>query len=217
MGVDNIGLDGLNQTTYQAEWMRQKARIGIPVGHLPVHRWYLRHETPWAIGVKTPPRDGLEIIRAVNPSVQFYRFLYHTAGEEFVWGDRRRLSDDQISAIVTHVEVHVMVLYDRGTPAGFFELDMRHKDVTEIKYFALLPGFIGSGLGSYMLHQAIWIASQRNFPVILDTCTLDHPFALENYRSRGFVVYREQDEEYLDPRLDGTIPITAGKHVPLAQ
>ena len=110
-----------------------------------------------------------------------------------------------------------MVLYKSGTPAGFFEVDFRQSDSTEIKYFALLPGNIGLGLGGYMLNQAIRYAGRRKVPLVLDTCTLDHGSALENYLKRGFVIYDRQDEEYPDPRLDGTIPRQAGKHVPLAE
>jgi len=204
-------------TVYEREWERQKARTGLPPLHLPVHRWYLRLDEPWEIAPPTAPQDGLTLIRAGNPSIQFYRFLYHTAGEEYVWGDRRRMSDADLSARIHDRDIHVMVLYRDGTPAGFFEMDFRKETHSEIKYFALLPGFIGGGLGSYMLTSAIVYAGQRQLPLILDTCTLDHSSALENYKKRGFVVYREEDEEYDDPRLDGTIPRSAGKHVPLAE
>jgi len=166
---------------------------------------------------KTAPSDDLAIVRAVNPTIGFYRFLYHTAGEEFVWGDRRRMSDKQLALLIGNPDVHVMVLYKSGTPAGFFEINFSDPNSSEIKYFALLPGFIGQGLGSYMLNQGIVYGGQRKVPLELDTCTLDHSSALENYLKRGFEIYHEEDEEYPDPRLDGTMPRHVGKHVPLAE
>ncbi|MEN0040903.1 MAG: GNAT family N-acetyltransferase [Pseudomonadota bacterium] len=201
-------------TTYETEWQRQLARTDIPPNHLPVHRWYLRHDDPASIAEPQPPRDDLSIIRATNPSVAFYRFLYHTAGENFLWGDRRRMSDADILNKVDRDDIHVMVLYRTGTPAGFYELDCSRDHETEIKYFALLPGFIGGGLGRFMLNAAIAQAGERSLPLIVDTCTLDHPVALENYKARGFSVYGEQDEEYDDPRKDGTVPPDAGSHLP---
>ena len=204
------------RTIYQKERERQNTRTGLPKNHLAVHRWYLRMEQPWQFD-QPEPRDDLSVVRAENPSIQFYRFLYHTAGEEFVWGDRRRMDDDTLLPIITNPDIHVLVLYQSGTPAGFCEVDCRRSNETEIKYFALLPGFIGGGLGRYFLSWAIHFAGRREVPLILDTCTLDHPSALENYRKRGFEIYREEDEEYPDPRLDGTIRRNAGKHVPLAE
>jgi len=206
----------MSQTTYQREWARQRCRTNLPAGHLAVHRWYLRLEQPWTTEEPEAPVQGLSLVRAENPTIDFYRFLYHTAGEEFIWGDRRRMSDEKLVTHISSPDVHVMVLYQSGTPAGFFEVDFRNPLHSEIKYFALLPGHLGRGLGSYMLSRAIRYAGQRQQPLILDTCTLDHGSALENYIKRGFSIYGEGDEEYPDPRLDGTIPRDAGKHVPLA-
>lgn len=205
------------QTLYEAEWDRQRLRRGLPKDHLAVHRWYLRLDEPWSVEDRTPPHPDLTIMRAKQPTVAFYRFLYHTAGEDFVWGDRRRMSDEKLAELISNEDVHVMVMYKAGTPAGFFDINFSEPDSTEIKYFALLPGFIGQGLGSYMLNQAIRYGGQRRVPLLLDTCTLDHSSALENYKKRGFVIYDEEDEEYPDPRLDGTMPRDAGKHVPLAE
>lgn len=207
----------MTQTIYEKEWQRQRQRVGLPKGHLAVHRWYLRVDEPWAMPDRDPPSDDLTIMRAENPSVPFYRFLYHTAGEEFVWGDRRRMSDEKLASLIGGEDVHVMVLYKAGTPAGWFDINFSDPEETEIKYFAMMPGFIGQGLGGYLLTQAIRYGGQRKVPLILDTCTLDHPGALENYQKRGFVIYDEEDEEYPDPRLDGTIRPDAGQHVPLAE
>jgi ribosomal protein S18 acetylase RimI-like enzyme len=79
---------------------------------------------------------------------------------------------------------------DDGVPAGYFELEQMPDAVVEIKYFGLLAGFTGRGLGAHMLTEAV----ERAFAigasrVILDTCSLDHPGALAHYQARGFRVY----------------------------
>jgi len=205
----------MSETDYQREWQRQLTRDDIPERHLPVYRWYLRHEDPTSVAPATPPRDGLTIMRAVNPSISFYRYLYHTAGEEYLWGDRRRMSDTELAALIAPDHIHLMVLYCDGVPAGFYELSVRRETESHVRYFALLPGFTGGGLGSFMLNAAIVQAGKRGLPLVLDTCTLDHPIALENYKARGFIVMYGEDEIYLDPRLDGTVPPKSGKHVPI--
>jgi len=203
------------ESDYQREWQRQLAREDIPDKHLPVYRWYLRHANPASVKSAEPPRDGLIIMRAVNPPISFYRYLYHTAGEEYLWGDRRRMSDAELAPLISPDHIHLMVLYSDGVPAGFYELSTQRKTESQVKYFALLPGFKGGGLGSYMLTAAVVQAGKRGLPLVLDTCTLDHPIALENYKARGFTVMHGENEIYLDPRLDGTVPPESGKHVPI--
>ena len=207
----------VDETDYQKQWRRQLGRDGIPHGYLPVYRWYLKHANPASVERATPPRGGLTITRAINPSISFYRYLYHTAGEEYLWGDRRRMSDEELGPLISQDLIHVMVLYCHGVPAGFYELSLKRDAESQVKYFALLPGFKGDGLGNYMLNAALVQAGKRDLPLVLDTCTLDHPIALENYKARGFTVISGEDEIYLDPRLDGTVPPESGKHVPLSQ
>ena len=87
----------------------------------------------------------------------------------------------------------VYVLHVDGTPAGFAELDRRDTKDIELVQFGLMPGFIGQGLGRYLLQWTIdkaWSFGPRRF--WLHTCTLDHKFAMQNYQSGGFVIYREE-------------------------
>lgn len=205
----------MSPTQYEQQWQRQLARTGVPEKHLPVYRWYLRLEDPASVTPSTPPRDDLTIMRAVDPTISFYRYLYHTAGEDYLWGDRRRMNDADLAAAIAPDHIHLMVLYCGGVPAGFYELSFGRGAESHIKYFALLPGFTGGGLGGFMLNAAIVQAGKRGLPLVLDTCTLDHPVALENYMARGFMVTHGEDEIYLDPRLDGTVPPGSGKHVPI--
>ena len=208
----------MSETDYQKEQRRQWSRNDIPSGHLPVHKWYLRIDDPSKIEATQPPPENVSIVRANSPTIEFYRFLYNNAGEEFLWGDRRRLSDTDLLTLISPETCHLMVLYESGTPAGFCELDVSSPDHSEIKYFGMLPGFLGRGLGGYFLNASIQYAGKlKQLPLILDTCSLDHESALENYRKRGFKVYQERDFFDPDPRLDGTIRADAGKHVPLAK
>lgn len=204
---------------YDAEWERQRARDDVPAGHLPVHRWYLQHPAPWTVNATQPPSQDLAIMRAVEPTVPFYRFLYHTVGEHYLWGDRRRMTDVDLLPLIQNPDVHVMVLYKAGVPAGFYELqfDAGGQDrLTELNYFGLMPGFTGGGLGSFLLNAAVAQAGKVRVPLSVNTCSLDHRSALENYQRRGFTITREEDEVYPDPRLDGVIPATSAPQIPPA-
>jgi GNAT superfamily N-acetyltransferase len=152
-------------------------------------------ERPASIDL-APPRDGVTVVRAVHPSVSFYRYLYNTVGALWRWVDRRKLSDERLSSIVQDPRVEVFVLYVHGVPAGYAELDFREPPDIELAYFGIMPEFIGQRLGPFLLRWAIdraWSHSPRRF--WLHTCTHDHPKALRTYQQAGFVVYDTQVEK----------------------
>jgi GNAT superfamily N-acetyltransferase len=84
--------------------------------------------------------------------------------------------------------VHVWLLRVGGEIAGYFELEKQPGPVVEIVYFGLTPEFIGKGYGGGMLTRAVdeaWALGAES--VWLNTCSLDGPAALPNYKARGFV------------------------------
>ena len=153
------------------------------------------------------PLERLALLRAVEPSVAFYRFLYDTVGEPWFWIDRRLLDDETLGAIIRDPRGEIYVLYDAGVPAGFVELDRRPAPDVAIAYFGLMPDFVGRRLGPYLLDWAVrkaWTYQPHRLTV--DTCTLDHPKALALYQRAGFVPYRQVAKTIDDPRLTGLIP-----------
>jgi len=177
---------------------------------------YLEMRAPPAEPPFPPPQEGLTIVQAVRPTASFYRYLYDTVGEPWLWGDRRKLAPDALRAVIHHPDVDIYVLYVHGVPAGYAELDARQKPEIELAYFGLIPEFVGQKLGPYLLSFAIHTAFRRR-PVSagspvggpsrfwVHTCTLDHPAALALYRRAGFVSYKEEAEVADDPRSLGLI------------
>lgn len=166
----------------------------------------LEMRAPPASAPIPPPQDGLTIVQAVRPTVSFYRYLYDTVGEPWLWGDRRKLSPDALRAVIHHPDVEVHVLYARGVPAGYAELDARDKPGIELAYFGLVPEFIGQRLGPYLLSFAVHAAwSRRPSRFWVHTCTLDHPGALGLYMRAGFAPYKREVEVSDDPRSLGLI------------
>jgi len=148
------------------------------------------------------------LLRVEKPTIQFYRFLYNTVGEEWLWTDRRRMSDEQLLKEVDHPEVELTVLYSGGQPAGFVEIDRRPKPAISFNYFGLVREFIGMGLGKYLLNWAIdqaWSYGPER--LIVDTCSLDHPRAIGEYQRAGFQPVRQVHKRMLDPRLEGYAPM----------
>ena len=142
------------------------------------------------------PAHKLALMRAVSPTLHFYRYLYDVVGRDYLWVNRKQLSDTDLRSIICHEQVEVYVLYVDGVPAGFAELDFRTPGEAELSYMGLVPGFVGAGLGQYLLAQATriaWSHPIKRFKV--QTCTLDHPRALGLYQRMGFVPYAQTQAE----------------------
>lgn len=137
---------------------------------------------------------GLLVVEAEIDEYRFNRFLYQLVGSAWQWVDKLSVSDSDWKAYVQSPSVKTWVGYYKGSIAGYFELIIREGGDTEIEYFGLAEAFIGKGFGGYFLSQAIKTAwglpdTKR---VIVHTCSLDHPAALNNYKSRGFTVYKTE-------------------------
>ena len=151
--------------------------------------------------------EKLALVRVEHPVPSFYRYLYNTVGDPWLWYERRLMDDDTLCEIVHHHKVELYVLYYGGNPAGFVELDCRVASEIEIVLLGLLPEFIGRGLGRYLLDWAVdeaWDKEPER--VWLHTCDLDHPKAIEVYQRAGFVSYRQETTSITDPRLPGVMP-----------
>lgn len=150
---------------------------------------------PHDLRPKRVEHDGLEIRQAEVPSPEFNRFLYTAVGGDWHWIDRLNWTYDQWLESAGRPELETWVAHISGTPAGYFELEQQSEGDIEIVHFGLLPQFIGKGLGGHLLTVATERAWQMGASrVWVHTCTLDHPGALDNYRARGFRVFREETQ-----------------------
>ena len=145
-----------------------------------------------------PPVDGLEIVRALKPTVSFYRFLYDNVGKDWNWTGRRLLDDEELSALISPETIDLRVIWRHGVPAGYVELGPNDEGTTELIYFGLMPEFIGLGLGRYFIDWAVRHAFHKGARrLYVHTCDLDHPRALANYEAAGFVPFDREDVDEL--------------------
>ncbi|MEE4660610.1 MAG: GNAT family N-acetyltransferase [Halieaceae bacterium] len=164
--------------------MRRTTTASAAVAELTI--WYLEM-TAAAQHCPAPLAPGFDVVEASVPQYPVNRFLYHWIGEAWHWTDKRDWSGEQWRAYVERDGLRTWLAFVAGSPAGYFELERQRSGSVEIAYFGLAPTFIGRGFGSGFLSRAIaeawaWDASR----VTVNTCSLDHPRALENYRRRGF-------------------------------
>src|SRR5947209_17880486 len=156
------------------------------------------------------PFDKLALMRAENCTVSFYRYMYDTVGAPWLWFERRLIEAAGLAAVLAQPTIQIFVLYVRGVPAGFFELDTAGPRETKLCYFGLVPDFIGRRLGPYLLQAAIDQAWSRPIHRFwLHTSTFDHPKALSVYQQAGCVVYDRRRVSVQDPRDATSMPSSA--------
>lgn len=169
-----------------------------------------------------PLHEGLTIRKIDRPDPDWYRRLFRTIGEPWLWHSRLRLSEAALDAILCDDDVVVWALsaMDPGgelvSDEGFLELDFRKPGACELAFFGLVPSLAGRGLGRHLMARAISEAWRRPIDRFwVHTCTLDHPSALGFYMRSGFIPVKRQVEIALDPRLDGTLSPDAAPDVPI--
>lgn len=150
----------------------------------------------------------LAIQQARQPSAAFARFLYTAVGGDWYWVDRLGWTEARWLSDIGRDNVELWVAYLEGTPAGYYQLESLPGRVVDINYFGMMPFMTGRGSGGYLLSEAIrrcyTLGAER---VTVNTCSLDHPAALNNYLARGFARVREERiHKALDERAPGPWP-----------
>lgn len=199
-----------NPCRIMQRWLADRAAPQAPGAANGILRYTLTFlemtERPRRSAPSPPHRKRLSLIRAVRPTVDYYRFLYNQAGKRQLWWERREMSDDDLSRIIHDDRVEIYVLYSEGVPAGFAELDCRELPNIEIACFGIMDQFVGQGLGDYLMHAVIdaaWTHEPKR--LTMTTSSLDHHKALALYQRCGFRACRQEPRQRIDPRRNGAI------------
>jgi GNAT superfamily N-acetyltransferase len=154
--------------------------------------WHLEMTDP---GQHRParPQPGLHVEQARIPCPELNRFFYTAVGGDLFWVDRLGWDYRRWMAYLDRPDVETWIGAVEGTPAGYFELEKQEEGNVELKYFGLLPQFIGRGFGGALLTAAIdraWgMGASR---IWVHTNNLDGPAALPGYQARGFRIFKEE-------------------------
>jgi GNAT superfamily N-acetyltransferase len=191
-------------------------KFDIPAGKIAV---VVTHLEMTARPVLRPdPPDAWTLRRVEQPSLDWFRDLFRRVGEEWLWTSRLRMSDVELAAIIHSPSVEVYTLVQDGRDEALLELDFREAGQCELSFFGVSGKLIGGGAARWLMNRALELAWSR--PVSrfwVHTCTLDHPAAVAFYQRSGFRPFRRQVEIEDDPRLDGSAPRSAAKHVPIIE
>jgi GNAT superfamily N-acetyltransferase len=176
-------------------------QVALTPRRVEVVRTYLELDDPSHLRRPARAPSNARLQKLSPCPVETYRRLYREVGALWFWHDRLEWSDDQLAEYLARDDVGVWEITVDGASAGYFELQRQESESVEIVYFGLTPGFMGQGLGAFLLARAVeeaWEMGGRR--VWLHTCTLDSERALPNYKARGFREFRTQR---LEVEIDG--------------
>ncbi|WP_055494645.1 GNAT family N-acetyltransferase [Streptomyces sp. TP-A0356] len=182
---------------------------------LTVTTWSLEQTSPTDLRPATAPEGDVRVVRAEVPSPEFGRFLYASVGGDIRWTDRLGWTYARWREYLARPGVEIWVAHDRGTPAGYVELDPADEGVVEIAYFGLIPAFRGRRIGGHLLSYGTarawdladrWPGLTPTKRVWLHTCSKDGEHAMANYQRRGFQLFETKVEEEPEIATPGPWP-----------
>ncbi|MFE0423388.1 GNAT family N-acetyltransferase [Streptomyces sp. NPDC058953] len=165
---------------------------------ITVTTWSLEQTSAADLRPAVPTGPDVTITRSSIPSPEFSRFLYSAVGGDVTWTDRLGMTYAEWEAVLDRPGTETWVAYEKGTPAGYAELQAQDDGTVEILYFGLIAAFRGRRIGGHLLSYATarawdladrWPGLTPTKRVWVHTCSKDGPHAMDNYLRRGFTLF----------------------------
>ena len=140
-----------------------------------------------------------QIILDDKNDFELNKFFYKQIGIDHYWRDRLIWSDKDWSEYVENKNLETHILKKKDALVGFYEQEYHHgSNEVELINMGILKDFRGHKLGSMLLNHAIASASRKNpNRMWVHTCSLDHKYALQNYQTKGFEIFKEEEIDFV--------------------
>ncbi len=164
-----------------------------------VDRKYLEINSIKELNHSSKPNDNCKIFLLDPPDFQLNKFFYKQIGIDHYWRDRLLWSDKEWFKYVSNKNLETHVLKNGDDLIGYYEQEY-HPELNEVELInmGILKEFRGQKLGSTLLNHAIARASRKNpHRLWVHTCSLDHKHALQNYKSKGFEIFKEEEIDFV--------------------
>ena len=159
-----------------------------------IDRYYLEILSSDYLKAKSKPVEDL-VIELIDPiNFELNKFFYKQVGKKYQWVDRLVWENKDWINYTSNNNLKTYVLKKKDDLVGYFELIFNSKkNECEIAYFGILEDYFNKGFGGYMLSEALKnsfkLGAKRAW---VHTCSLDHPHAIQNYKSRGMKVFKTE-------------------------
>ena len=156
-----------------------------------IERFYLEINTINDLKTKPISSDCFSLKEASKDNFDLNKFFYKQIGKRHQWVDRLIWQDKDWLKYISNENLRTYIFKRENDLVGYFELIFNNNDC-EIAYFGILEEFIGKGYGGFLLSEALKIGFKKANRIWVHTCSLDHPNAIENYKSRGMKIFKTE-------------------------
>ncbi len=143
--------------------------------------------------------ENYQIILDNKKDFRLNKFFYKQIGADHYWRDRLIWSDKEWLKYSQNKNLETHIIKKAEDLVGFYEQEY-HPGSNEVELInmGILKEFRGLKLGSILLNHAIASASRKNPDRMwVHTCSLDHKHALQNYKSKGFEIFKEEEIDFV--------------------
>jgi GNAT superfamily N-acetyltransferase len=126
--------------------------------------------------------------------ININKFFYRQIGKDHFWRDRLLWTDKEWYKYVDNTNLETGVMKFEDELIGFYEQEFhKAKNEIELIQMGILKEHQGKKFGSFLLNHIIRKAFNQSAERLwVHTCSLDHKYALNNYLSKGFNIFKEE-------------------------
>jgi len=137
---------------------------------------------------------NVKIFLDTEKDININKFFYRQIGKDHFWRDRLLWTDKEWSQYINNKSLEIGIMKIDGELIGFYEQEFHEtKNEIELIQMGVLKEYQGKKLGSFLLKYIIHNSFNKNVERIwVHTCSLDHKYALNNYLSKGFNIFKNE-------------------------
>ena len=165
-----------------------------------VQRYFLDYEfvkNTKILGAKD--KNLLKIILNNKKNYEINKFFYKQIGKDHFWRDRLVWTDKQWLKYSSNPLLETWILKDsENNLMGYYEIEKHENKEFELINMGVLSEYRSKGYGSLLLNHVLKKSfDNKAEKVWVHTCSLDHKFALANYLSRGFKIFKKEQIDFV--------------------
>ena len=127
------------------------------------------------------------------------KFFYKQIGKDHFWRDRLVWTNKQWLKYSSNPLLDTWILEDNNNNLiGYYEIEKHDNKEFELINMGILSEYRSKSFGSLLLNHVLKKSLENNADKVwVHTCSLDHKFALANYLSKGFKVFKKEQIDFV--------------------
>ena len=149
--------------------------------------------------LKIKIKSSFKIILNDQKNYEINKFFYKQIGKDHFLRDRLVWTDKQWLKYTSNPLLNTWILRDNNNDLiGYYEVEKHDNKEFELINMGILSDYRSKGFGSLLLNHVLKQSyNNKAEKVWVHTCSLDHKFALANYLSRGFKVFKKEQIDFV--------------------